>query len=63
MLATFQAWNMLPPVIVEISKVTQKTAPMVQATGLALPPTRSPRPRLITYIAPPCGLSGSLVSR
>ena len=61
-LATFQAWNMLPPVMVEIITVTQKIAPSSQPSG-ASPGEIAAKPRLQTYIGPPRGLSGSLVSR
>ena len=57
---TFQAWNMLPPVIAEISRVMQKITPTTMPTG-ARP--HSAKPFLATYIGPPCGSSGLLVSR
>ena len=60
--ATFQAWNMLPPVIVEIITVTQKIAPRSQPSG-ASPGEIFSKPRRHTHIGPPRGLSGSLVSR
>ena len=57
---TFQAWNMLPPVDVEISRQLQKTMPIKR-------PSRG-RPRrsialAATYMGPPCGLSRSSVFR
>ena len=33
---TFQAWNMLPPVIVEISRVMQKSTPSVRPSQASL---------------------------
>ena len=61
-MATFHDWNMLPPVIAEMISVMQKVTPRIFARPLKTPPL-APRVRSITHIAPPWGLSGSLVSR
>jgi hypothetical protein len=57
---TFQAWNMLPPVVVETSSITQKTMPMARPS-----PPRFFRSRAFaaTHIGPPCGFSGLSVLR
>ena len=57
---TFQAWNMLPPVIAEISRVMQKITPTIMPSGAS---PQSAKARFATYIGPPLGLSGSLTSR
>ena len=59
---TFHAWNMFPPVMVEISKVMQNRPPMKLPTGPS-PGAIRPNPLLTTHIGPPCGLSGSSVLR
>ena len=57
--ATFHAWNILPPVIAESTRVKQKIPPIVAPS---LPPAFLNR-LSTTYMGPPCGLSGSEVSR
>ena len=57
---TLHAWNIFPPVTADTSSVRQKSTPM----NLPSPPRpHSLRPLATTNIGPPCGLSGSDVSR
>ena len=60
--ATLQVWNMLPPVKANNSSARQKNPPMTFPNGRSFG-CSSDRPSRATYMAPPCGFSGSLVSR
>ncbi len=59
---TFQAWNMLPPVTVDTSRVMQNSPPMNPPNG-ARPGFNRASPLLTTHMGPPWGLSGSSVLR